>query len=174
MHTSAYKNAERFYEKYCTNLNSDSSILDFGSYDVNGTLKPIFQNHKYIGIDMHEGPNVNLVCRNDNVPFKDNFFDIIVSSSCFEHDEFFWITFLEMSRVIKPNGFIYINAPSTGHYHPHPIDNWRFYADSWKCLEKWAFKNNFNIKLIESYIDSDCEYEDSLIWKDSVGIFKKL
>ena len=167
MHTSAYNNAKKFYKKYCTHLDSESYILDFGSYDLNGTLKPIFQNHKYIGIDLSEGPNVNIACRNDNVPFKDNFFDVIVSSSCFEHDEFFWMSFLEMCRLLKSNGLIYINAPSSGPYHPHPFDSWRFYEDSWKCLEKWGLKNNFNIKLIESYIDKDEE------WQDSVGIYQK-
>lgn len=171
MHKSAYINCERFFLNYCNNLTSSSRVLDVGSYDVCGTLKPIFNKQNYIGVDMAEGPNVDIVCKNESLPFENNYFDVIVSSSCFEHDEFFWLTFLEISRVTKVNGFIYINAPSCGPYHPHPIDNWRFYKDSWKCLEKWANKNNHTIKLVESYIDdSDISPE----WKDSIGIFTKL
>jgi hypothetical protein len=74
-----------------------------------------------------------------------------------------------MCRIIKTDGYIYIQAPSSGPYHAHPVDNWRFYKDSWKSLEMWAIHNSYNIKLIENYID----IQDST-WHDSVGIFKKV
>ena len=44
----------------------------------------------------------------------------------------------------------------------------QFYADSWKALSKWANKNGYNIELVESYVDKNTG------WCDSVGIFKKL
>lgn len=167
MHLSAYRNCIKFYEEFCKYSSEKLKVIDFGSYDVNGSLKPIFKDHNYIGIDMSEGPNVDIVCTNDKTPFEDNSVDIVVSSSNFEHDDFFWMTFLEMCRIVKPGGLIYINAPSSGPYHAHPGDSWRFYADSWKALAKWAIKNNYNIEILRSYIDK------SEIWCDSVGIFKK-
>ena len=167
MHRSAYKNGERFFKSYCQNRIENKIILDVGSYDVNGTLKPIFKNGTYIGLDMAEGPNVDVVAPANEIPFCKDHFDIIISSSCFEHDDFFWLTFLEMCRVLKSGGFIYINAPSAGPYHEHPGDNWRFYKDSWTCLEKWAVRNKYEIELVETYIDT------SEVWKDSIGIFKK-
>ena len=174
MHVTAKLTCEKFYNTYCKHLNESSYIIDFGSYDVNGTLKPIFNKHKYIGIDFSPGPNVDIVCKNEDVPFKDNFFDVVVSSSCFEHDDFFWLTFLEMCRLVKPGGYIYINAPSNGPYHGYPTDNWRFYLDSWKALQKWAIKNNYNIELVEHYINKENIESDPVQWEDSVGIFKKL
>lgn len=173
MHPTAYANCEKFYNKYCDNLKFNSYILDVGSYDVNGTLKPIFKNHRYIGIDMSEGPNVDIICSNESIPFGDNFFDVIVSSSCFEHDNFFWLSFLEMCRLVKPEGLIYINAPSNGPYHPYPHDNWRFYLDSWKALQKWASRNNYKIELLEHYINKENIDSDPSLWEDSIGIFKK-
>lgn len=173
MHASAQINAEKFYKTYCTSLNCDSRILDVGSFDGNGSLKPIFKDHVYIGIDQIEGQNVNVVCKNDNMPFKDGYFDVAVSSSCFEHDIFFWLTFLEMCRVVKDNGYIYINAPSNGPYHPHFQDCWRFYADSWKSLEQWGIRNNYNVVLLHSYIDVENKHLDPNLWEDSVGIFQK-
>jgi SAM-dependent methyltransferase len=169
MHASAYQNAFKFYNKYCLENIAEKKILDIGSYDMYGCLKPIFIEGNYIGMDMESGPNVNVVANGNDIPFKNDYFDIILSSSCFEHDSMFWVTFLEMSRVLKSGGFIYINAPSQGHYHPHPTDNWRFYIDSWKSLEKWSILNNHNIQLIESYIDNESSDE----WKDSIGIFTK-
>jgi SAM-dependent methyltransferase len=167
MHSSAYNNAENFFRKYCKDGIEKKTILDVGSYDVNGTLKPIFQQGIYTGLDMEKGPNVDIVAPSSNVPFDNNYFDIVISSSCFEHDDFFWLTFLEMCRVVKSDGLIYVNAPSAGPYHGYPGDNWRFYKDSWNSLNKWGIKNNYEIELIETYID------ESSIWKDSIGIFKK-
>lgn len=170
MHPSAYLHAQKFYEKYCTDGIEHKSILDVGSYDVNGTLRPIFAFGKYFGLDMACGPNVDIVAESHNIPLDDNSFDIVVSSSCFEHDDMFWVTFLEMCRVVKSGGYIYIQAPSSGPYHAHPVDNWRFYKDSWAALARWAIKNNYNIQLVESYIDNNA----SDGWHDSIGIFRKV
>ena len=170
MHPSAYKNCEVFKDKYCGDFYPYTSIVvDFGSANLNGTLKPIFEGFNYKGLDIREGANVDIVCHEHNVPFPNGTVDIVLSNSNFEHDDLFWITFLEMCRITKPGGLIYINAPSSGMYHPWPVDCWRFYADSWAALAKWARRNNYEIELLESYIDDtpDCT------WKNSVGIFKK-
>lgn len=171
MHNTAFKNATDFVITYCGDL-SDKVILDIGSYDVNGSLKPIFLSAKqYIGLDQSNGPNVDLVASAHEIPISSNSIDIVMNSSCFEHDNMFWITFNEMCRVLKAGGFLYINAPSNGPYHAHPVDNWRFYADSWKALESWGILNGHNITLINSYIDKNKSLCGN--WNDSVGIYRK-
>jgi len=176
MHYSAYLNAEKFYNKYCSDNIINKKILDVGSYDVNGTMKPIFKKGQYIGLDMEEGPNVDIVGVSHNIPFEKDEFDIVISSSCFEHDDMFWISFQEMCRVLKPGGYMYIQAPSNGPYHGWPGDNWRFYIDSWKALEKWGKKLGYDIELIEHYIDETTPHPPSegfRLWNDSIGIFRK-
>jgi len=176
MHHSAYVNTEKFYNKYCVENIENKKILDVGSYSVNGNVRPIFQNGQYVGVDMEMGPNVDVVANANNLPFENNYFDIIVSISCFEHDDMFWVTFLEMCRVLNDGGYMYINAPSNGPYHGHPGDNWRFYKDSWKALEKWGNMNGYDIELVESYIDETTPpgpQEKIRIWNDSIGIFRK-
>ena len=176
MHHSAYVNAEKFYHKYCEKNIEDKKILDVGSYDVNGTMKPIFDKGQYVGLDMEAGPNVDIVGVSHNIPFKKDEFDIIISSSCFEHDDMFWISFQEMCRVLKPGGYMYIQAPSNGPYHGWPGDNWRFYIDSWKALEKWGKKLGFDIELVEHYIDDTTPHhpnEGFRLWNDSIGIYRK-
>ena len=133
------------------------SILDVGSFDVNGNLRDVLKmstfslqrNYYYIGIDRSAGPNVDLIYEND-WPLASESFDVVVSSSCFEHDDFFWETFLLLSRTVKPGGFIYISVPSTGYYHGYPVDNWRFYNDSAVALTKWAKKNKEDLVLIHT------------------------
>ena len=168
MHKTAYANCQNFFKKYFINPRpNELSVIDIGSCDVNGTLKPIFSDQKYIGVDISPGPNVDLVCKQNLIPIQSEFCDIVVSSSCFEHDICFWETFLEMCRILKEGGYIYINAPSAAPYHPYPTDCWRFYYDSWLALEKYSIRKGYNIRLVERYID------ESYIDKDSVGIFTK-
>ena len=176
MHHSAYLNAEKFYHKYCEKNIENKKILDVGSYDVNGTMKPIFEKGQYVGLDMEIGPNVDIVGVSHDIPFEKDEFDIVISSSCFEHDDMFWISFQEMCRVLKPGGYMYIQAPSNGPYHGWPGDNWRFYIDSWKALEKWGKKLGFDIELVEHYIDDETPHhpnEGFRLWNDSIGIYRK-
>lgn len=176
MHKSAFLNAEKFYNHYCKENITSKKIIDIGSWDGgNGCLKNIFKDGQYIGFDIQKGPNVDVVGNAHNIPFENDYFDIVVSSSCFEHDPMFWISFLEMCRILKPYGYMYICAPSSGPYHPDkcPGDSWRFYPDSWNSLCLWAKHNSINIELIDSYIDKK-HYPPDENWQDSIGIFRKL
>ncbi len=173
MHKSAFLNVQKFYHKYCEQNIELKTVLEIGSWGSD-SLKQIFSRSKYIGLDMQPGYNVDVVASSHLMPFEDSSIDIIISSSCFEHDPMFWVTFLEMSRILKPEQYMYICAPSSGPYHPEkcPGDSWRFYPDSWKSLSIWAKHNNYNVELIENYIDK-AYYPPDENWQDSVGIFKK-
>ena len=173
MHDSALYYAEKFFKIYCAGtLNSDFKIVDIGSLDVNGSLREVApKNINYHGLDFTDGKGVDNVLDDPyKLPLPNNCADIVVSSSCFEHSEFFWLTFLEISRILKPSGFIYLNAPSNGMYHKYPIDSWRFYPDSGKSLANWAQRNNHKIQLVESFI-GDRSKEN--VWNDFVAIFQK-
>lgn len=169
MHLTAYENCMLFYEQYIRTMERVEPLIvvEFGSYIVNGTLRPIFEGSKYIGIDLETGPGVDIVCPGDETPLQREYADIVLSSSNFEHDQCFWLTFIEMCRILKPGGYIYINAPSAGPYHGYPGDCWRFYEDSWSGLIKWANKLGYKMVIVETYID------DRSIWKDNICIFSK-
>jgi len=44
MHLTAEKNAKLFYQNYFNNNVGGKNIIDFGSLDINGCLKPIFKD----------------------------------------------------------------------------------------------------------------------------------
>jgi hypothetical protein len=67
---------------------------------------------------------------------------------------------------------MYINAPSNGPEHRFPVDNWRFYKDSWKALEKWGRRNKQKVVLLDSYI-AQPNNDGGFAWKDSIGIYEK-
>jgi len=110
---------------------SNLYVCDIGSCDINGTFKPLFNGHRYIGLDIEEGPNVDIVSKElYHYPFEDETFDIVVSGSTLEHvkDMFSWIK--ELARITKKQGLVCITCPSIHrNRHPHPVDCWRIYPD---------------------------------------------
>lgn len=171
MHPTAVKNVKDFFRVYSQNFAAcnDTKIIEIGSRDVNGSFRELCPSKfKYIGVDFCAGKNVDIILKDSyHLPFKNESIDIIISSSCLEHSEMFWITFLEALRILKPNGLFYINAPSRGSYHRYPIDCWRFYPDSGLALITWGKRNGFNAELLESYTQPNGG------WGDFVAIFLK-
>lgn len=173
MHDTALLHATLFKQNYVDRLDNTSrrlKVAEIGSYDVNGGLRSLFQDYEYLGLDMIEGPGVELVMEDSSViPLESNSIDVVVSSSMFEHADFFWVSFLEMVRVCSPVGLIYINAPSNGDFHRYPRDSWRFYPDASLALRDWAIRHGFELVLRESFVANPGESG----WSDFVAIFQK-
>ena len=172
MHPTAMSNAKSFFETYSNafDTSKEVKVIEIGSQDVNGSLREVCPDgFKYIGLDFQSAKGVDIVLDDPySLPFEDDSVDIVLSSSCFEHSEMFWLVFLEVMRVLKPSGLFYLNAPSAGNFHRFPVDCWRFYPDSGKALVKWAQRNGLNPQLLESYIQLGGGQ-----WQDFVGIFIK-
>jgi SAM-dependent methyltransferase len=169
MHKSALLAGRYFFEMYCDR--ADFSILDVGALDVNGSLRSVAPaRSRYVGADLGAGAGVDVVLEDPHVlPFADGEFDAVVSTSCFEHDTFFWLTFLECLRVLRPGGYFYLNAPSNGGYHTYPDDNWRFYPDAGRALVKWATRNRVDVEMVESFILNQI----ADIWNDFIAVFRR-
>ncbi len=159
-------------ERYLSTHSRPLKIYDLGSYDVNGSYKPLFQqlSWHYTGMDQSAGPNVDLVLQNPyRLPLPSNSADLFISGQAFEHVEYFWLTWLEIIRVLKPGAMIFLIAPSRGPEHQYPVDCWRFYPDSYRALAKFG-----KLELLEVTTDWEpSEFEDSAAWGDPVGVFKK-
>lgn len=179
MHQTAFENCKWFYDSYIAVQQGKSlKIADIGSLDVNGSLKSIFpENHDYKGVDFSPGKNVDIVIPDPyKLPFEDNTLDVVVSSSCFEHSDMFWLLFNEIMRILKPDGLFYLNAPSNGIFHRYPVDSWRFYPDSGHSLVRWARRSGYSPVLLESYTSRQVVDKDDgsgFYWNDFVGIFLK-
>jgi SAM-dependent methyltransferase len=140
MHISAMASGDGFAVVYGK---PGFTVIDIGGQNVNGSLRSCFESRgmKYISVDMVEHPSVDIVVQpGERLPFEDGSVDMVVSTSCFEHDPCFWLTFREICRIVKHGGYIYVNAPSTGSYHKYPGDNYRFYKDTSQALAFWSGK----------------------------------
>lgn len=174
MHDTAYRYAQQFYEAYIPK-NHNVQVVEIGSQYFNyfgGGLREIFSTPytHFVGLDFVPGPGVDRVMEDPyKIPYGDNTVEVIVCSSVLEHCELFWVLFLEMVRVLKPGGLLYINSPSNGEFHRYPVDCWRFYPDSGKALEKWARRSGEDVVMLESFIGN----QDKDIWNDFCAVFCK-
>ena len=171
MHLTSFENAKRFKQTYPTS--PADNIAEVGSQIVEGqsSLRSLFSGiSSYTGFDFSNGKGVDIILKSPyKLPSPDNSFTRVISSSCFEHAEFFWESFLEMARICTDNGLIYIQAPSNGKFHRYPVDCWRFYPDSGIALQNWARQKQIPITLLESFTTNqkaDC-------WNDFIAIFFK-
>jgi SAM-dependent methyltransferase len=171
MHPTAMLNGKLFFDAYSNRLES-GIVVDVGAQDVNGSLKSVCPAAlKYVGVDFVAGNGVDVVLTDPyQLPFDDESVDVVVSSSCFEHSEMFWVLFLEILRVLKSPGLFYLNAPSNGGaFHRYPVDCWRFYPDSGNALTTWGRRNGYSLALLESYV---CNQLGG-IFNDFVAVFLK-
>lgn len=150
------------------------SIYDLGSQDVNGSYRPIFDlpQWQYRGIDMAAGKNVDVVL---GTPYAwreiaSGSADVVISGQAFEHIEYFWITILEIVRVLKPGGLCCVVAPSSGPEHRYPVDCWRFYPDGMRALGVYA-----QMEVLESMTQWHDEglTDGSDCWHDSILVCRK-
>lgn len=181
MHDSSLKNMDQFIKTYL-DKNNDYRILDIGSQDVRNddayTYKALLRNEdgqgewSYIGCDMVPGKNVDVVLESVYhwSRFRTESIDCVISGQALEHIEFFWLTFLEIFRVLKQGGVCCIIVPSAGPEHKYPLDCYRYYPDGLKALCKYV-----GFDVIETYMQWDKAVFPDMdeIWKDSVLVCRK-
>lgn len=103
------------FPRFFTNVH----VLDVGSLDVNGNNRYLFDKSTYIGVDIKEGKNVDIVCPCHKLDFKDESFDVIISTEMLEHDPYWYESLRKMSKMLKPDGLLLLSCatpPRAKHY----------------------------------------------------------
>ncbi len=166
MHDSSYLKMKSFKEKFL-NKNDTLKILDVGSLGEYN-YRDIFDEEKwdYVGLDIKEGPNVDLIV--DDIynwrEIEDNSYDVIISGQFFELLDFFWLTMGEIERVLKPNGYVCIIVPSSGPNHALDTNGYKFYEDGVRALAKYV-----DLEIIHASVDNS---ENAKPWHDAYLIAK--
>lgn len=169
MHASSMENMRKCYARHVVGNALETQdcvrVLDIGGSDVNGSYREIFAHprYAYTAADIAAGPGVRLVLEDPyRLPLDDASIDIVISGQMLEHCEFFWLTFAEMVRVLRPGGFIFLIAPSAGPEHRYPVDCYRFYPDAYRALARYT-----HCELVDLWLDERGP------WKDLVGVFAR-
>jgi SAM-dependent methyltransferase len=122
--------------------------LEIGSRNINGSPRCFFTG-SYVGLDMIDGPDVDVVGFAAALPFADASFDCVVCTEMLEHDPTPWLTLPEIARVLRPGGVVILTARGIGYpLHGFPDDYWRFTASSFRHLFELA-----GLRVVETRLD---------------------
>jgi len=106
-------------------------ILEIGSREVTGksTARARFCNAEYVGFDFYDGPNVDVVGDAHRLSqyFSGQKFDIIYSSAVFEHLAMPWLVAIEVAKLLKVGGTVFIETHFCYASHERP---WHFFQFS--------------------------------------------
>lgn len=86
MHPEARAGLDRMIQDSAIDRFAGWNVLDLGGRDVNGGIRDLLPNSKWTGVDVSEGPGVDLV-HDCTRPWPKNFpqFDIVVCTEVLEH-----------------------------------------------------------------------------------------
>ena len=159
--------AHREQIQFCTKIRNkypsmfkNKNVLDVGSLDINGNNRYLFENCNYVGIDVGQGKNVDIVCKAHEYNMPDNSYDLIVSTECLEHDMHYSQTLKNCARLLKKDGLFLMTCATTGRREhgtrrtspqDAPLlsqhDEWQ---DYYKNLTEEDIRESINIDLIFS------------------------
>ena len=161
MHPSSEVQMRKFRDKYLDKT-KQLKIIEIGCRDPdNGksgcaTYRQIFANDGWIfhGLDLLPGHGVDIISKDEySYPVNDTEYDVVISGQVLEHvkDMFAWVK--ELSRILRPGGYMCLIAPWSFGYHPHPVDCWRIMRDGMRFL----LNVKGGLEVLESFEhDIDC------------------
>jgi SAM-dependent methyltransferase len=163
---------QRCVEKYL-DAQRPTIIADVGSMDVNGSYRQIFHHPqwRYIGIDVAAGKNVDIVLKEPyHFPLGFSSVDVVISGQTFEHVEFFWLTWMEMVRILRPGGLAIMILHRNMLEHRYPVDCWRFFPDAMNAFARYGGLSLEEVSSYDFTLDNAPEW---LKFIDTVGVFRK-
>lgn len=101
---------------------TDFLVLDLGS--GGRPYRYLFPNA--LGADLNYASGVDVQVDAHHLPFKDNSFNMIVSTEMLEHLERPWEAVAQMRRVIKPGGKLILTTRFIFPIHGAPYDYFRY------------------------------------------------
>jgi len=157
-HTSQQKYCEDIKNKF-PEFFKDIKVLDIGSLDVNGSNRYLFENCNYIGLDVAEGKNVDVVSVAHEYDSENESFDVVMSTNAFEHDIHYKLTLNKMVELLRPGGLMFFSASNSFKKHGTK-DHSPSSSNTSTMDEKWAnYYKNLNLDDVESVLNLDDIFE---------------
>lgn len=92
----------------------NKKVLEVGSLNINGTVRDFFDDCDFTGLDLGEGPGVDIVCPGQDYDAPARTYDVVCSAECFEHNPYWVETFKNMMRLCKRKGLIFFTCATEG------------------------------------------------------------
>jgi hypothetical protein len=142
-------------------------VLEIGSLNINGSIRPFFEKCTYVGVDLGEGADVDVVARGEDLTYEDGAFDVVASCECFEHNPEWVATLKNMIRMAS--GLVFFSCATTGRKEhgtrrTSPQDA-PFCGDYYANLTEEAVRREIDLSVFKRYefsTNSDCH--DLYFW----------
>lgn len=107
MHPPAYD----FIAEFATD--AAIAVIEIGSRDINGSVRPLFPRSKWTGLDLYAGPAVDVVCdASEWTP--ENPVELVICCEVLEHTQK-WRDLIECAyRWLKPEGMFLMTCAAPG------------------------------------------------------------
>ena len=117
MHTAAF----RAVEERLKSIDPPRSVVEFGSKNVNGSVRPLFRDAQFVGVDIVPGPCVDVVM--DAASFKPALRPTcVVSCEVLEHAENAQDIVKNAVDILEPGGVVIITCASEGRAPHSAVD----------------------------------------------------
>jgi SAM-dependent methyltransferase len=152
MHEQA-RNFTLYVKEILPDFFKNKKVLDVGSGDINGNNLFLFENCEYDGNDVIEAKNDTIVSKTKDLMFKENTFDTIISTECFEHDPEYEESFKKIYSLLKPDGLFLFTCASTGRYEhgtrrTSPYDSYGTIANLKVMSDYYKNLTEFDLNLV--------------------------
>lgn len=124
-------------------------VLEFGSLDINGSVRPLLSElvvgGSYLGIDVQEGPGVDLVA-DASVYTSDVKYDIIVCCEVFEHTPLWAKIIANAHSLLAPGGMFIATMAGEGRPPHSAIDE--------NPIRQWEYYKNISASMLEEALEA--------------------
>lgn len=148
----------------------DKRVLEIGSRNINGSVRTLFEECEYTGIDAVDGKGVDIVAFGHEYEADPESFNVVCSTETLEHDPHAKETVVHMMELLRPGGLIFItcateNRPEhgtrrTGKRYGPDADHYRN-VSAGELLE-WTGATEGH--LTEVHVEINTEIKDVYLW----------
>lgn len=108
-------------QKFCASLKETlpeffrgRRVLEIGARNINGTVRDLFEDCDYVGVDCEAGKDVDVVCLGHEYEAEPESFDVVCAVETFEHDPHAERTVGHMLRLLRGGGLFFMTCAGEG------------------------------------------------------------
>ncbi|MDB4754060.1 class I SAM-dependent methyltransferase [Akkermansiaceae bacterium] len=126
----------RLYQRISGEIKDNPRIMVVGCGNQKDEVKSFFDKKKatYVFTDIDHSSDCDVFCDGHHLPFRNDTFDLVLTTAVMEHVMEPWIVSQEIKRVTKTGGLIYSEVPFLQGVHEGAYDFTRFTLGGHRAL----------------------------------------
>ena len=141
----------------------DAKVLEIGSLDINGSVRGLFSNCEYTGLDVANGKGVDIVCQGQDFDAPSGSFDVVISCEAMEHNPHWAATFQNMSRLCRPGGLVIMTCATVGRPE-HGTTRMEPNSSPLTVALNWEYYRNLRARDFDKTLSIGVEFAWSRFW----------